>query len=440
MSRFLEDDQEGFEVVPVDEPAATRAAPIDGPASATSALDPTPDAEVDEFFDEEPVAENFGADPQVDDYHADEYLEEPEPAKRRGSWLKSGLAVLISLGVLLGGGYFLVTKVMDGVIGFTAVDDYPGPGDEEIVIDIPAGATLTEMAEILTDSGVVASARAFLNAANDTPGSSSIQPGSYLMKTRMSGTQAVAALMDRANQLTDRVTIVEGLRNSVVVEQLSTQTGIPVADFEAALADPAALGLPDWAEGATEGFLFPETYEHDATPTAEEILGQMVQQFNQVIAELDFVAKAEALGVDPFDALIIASIIEKEIQDPAHGPDVAQVIYNRLDDDMMLQMDSTVMYANNSSGTVTTTDEERASSSPYNTYVHTGLPPGPISNPGANSLSAAVNPTTGDYLYFVATNPLTGETRFADTWQEHEANVAIFQKWCRDNPKECSGG
>ena len=104
---------------------------------------------------------------------------------------------------------------------------------------------------------------------------------------------------------------------------------------------------------------------------------------------------------------------------------------------MALQLDSTVIYAVNSPGTITTTDEERANPSPYNTYVHQGLPPGAISNPGKNSLNSAVNPTSGSYLYFVAVNPTTGETKFASTWEEHEVNVAQFQQWCRDNPGHC---
>ena len=100
--------------------------------------------------------------------------------------------------------------------------------------------------------------------------------------------------------------------------------------------------------------------------------------------------------------------------------------------------DKTVVhYANNSSGKITTTDQQRANPSRYNTYLYEGLPPGPISNPGRNSLEAAVAPSSGSLLYWVTTNPETGETKFASTMDGHNANVAEFQRWCQAHPGQC---
>lgn len=409
MSRFLDDD------------SAEQADPIE-PAQYAEELEAA-------SYDE-PLA--------YDEY--DYYEEELPPASRRGSLIKNLLAIGISLAVLIGGGYFVVTKLMDGYLSFTTVADYPGPGEEEVIVEIPTGATLTDIGNILEAQDVVASAKAFVSAANENAAASGIQPGSYRLKTKMRASDAVLALLNLENMDRSQVTIPEGLRNTLVVQRLAEQTGLPAADFDAVLADPASLGLPAWANGATEGFLYPETYAYDASPTAFEIISQMPAQFNKVATELDFENKAAALGYSAFDAVTVASIIEKETRDPKYGPDIAQVLYNRLKTDMPLQLDSTVIYAVNSPGTVTTTDEERANPSPYNTYVHKGLPPGAISNPGYNSLNSAVNPTTGTYLYFVATNPLTGETKFASTWAEHEDNVREFQQWCRDNPEHCTGG
>lgn len=397
MSRYLDDD-EGIESEPAD---------VDY------------DLDDEEFYDDEPTQ---------------------PPVKRRGSWVKNLLAISISLAVLVGGGYFVATKIHEGFLGFTSVADYPGPGEQAIMVEIPTGATLTAIGDLLVEKEVVASRKAFLAAAQETAGASGIQPGSYELKTKMKAADAVVALVSRETLVRNQVTIPEGLRNSVVIQRLSEATGIPAADFEAALADPAVLNLPSWANGASEGFLFPETYSYDSTPTAAEILSQMTAHFNTVATELDFVAKAAAQGVSPHDAVTIASIIEKETRDPKYGPDIAQVLYNRLKAGMKLQLDSTVIYAVNSPGTVTTSDEERANQSPYNTYVHAGLPPGAISNPGRNSLSAAVNPTSGTYLYFVAVNPLTGETKFASDSAGHAANVAEFQQWCRDHRDQCTGG
>lgn len=387
--------------------------------------------------DHEGLATDFFVDDGSVDH--DDYADEPmpPPVRRPGSWLKNLLAIVLSLGVLLGGGYFVVTKVMDGYLSFMSVPDYPGPGEQEVMVEIPSGATLTDIADLLVEADVVASTKAFLSAAQDNSGAAGIQPGSYQLMTRMKASDAVTALVNRDAMVRNQVTIPEGLRTTLVLQRLSEGTGIPVADFEAALADPAALNLPEWANGQVEGFLFPETYAYDATPTAVEILSQMPIQFTQVTAGIDFVAKAQALGYSPYEAVTVASIIEKETRDPTYGPDIAQVLYNRLRMDMPLQLDSTVIYAVNSPGTITTTDEERANESPYNTYVHKGLPPGAISNPGLNSLTSAVNPSSGTYIYFVAVNPDTGETKFASDAAGHQANVEEFQAWCRANSDRC---
>lgn len=371
------------------------------------------------------------------DYFDDAVDPMPPSTRRPGSWLKNLLAIAVSLAVLVGGGYFVVNKLMDGYFSIVTVPDYPGPGESEVVVEIPSGATLTDIAQVLVDQGVVKSTKAFLQAAKDTPEASSIQSGSYRLLTAMSAKGALAALLDLDNLVRNQVTIPEGLRNSQVLQRISEATGIALADLEAALADTANLNLPDWANGATEGFMFPETYAFDTNPTAISILSQMPAQFTQVTNGIDFVGRAQALGISPFEAVTVASIIEKETRNPDYGPDMAQVIYNRLRIDMALQMDSTVHFAVNSSGTVTTTDQERAFDSPYNTYLHKGLPPGAISNPGVNALQSAVNPTTGDYLFFVTVNLDTGETKFAADYTAHQANVAEFQAWCRANPGSC---
>lgn len=375
-----------------------------------------------------------------DCYYEDEFYDEGEDEQpRRGKILASALAIVVSLAVVVGGGYVVYTKVLDRAISFGAVADYEGDGSESVIVDIPSGSTLTQIGEILVDNDVVASRKAFQRATTANPQASSVQAGTYNLKRHMSAEAALDALLDLSNLVPqNQVTIREGLRNSEVVTVLSEGTGMAVESIEQALADTSVLGLPDWANGASEGFLFPNTYAYDDQTTPGDLFQQMVEQFNTVIADLDFVNKAEALGVTPYEALTIASIIEKETRDPQYGPDIAQVIYNRLHEGMRLQLDSTVIYAVNSPGTVTTTDEERANPSPYNTYMYAGLPPGAISNPGRSSLEAAVNPTQGDYLFFVAVNPETGETKFASDEDGHAANVAEFQQWCQANLDQCT--
>lgn len=358
------------------------------------------------------------------------------PRRHKPSWGKSLLAVLLSLVVVVGGGYLVYSKVHG--FKFSSTADYPGPGEQDVTVTIIAGSTISQIADTLVEADVVASSKGFVRVAEDNPAAASIQAGSYVMKTKMKSTDALGLLVSRTTMVSHNITLREGLRNSEVVASLTEQSSLTAEHLNASLADPAALGIPEWGKGNPEGFLFPETYTYDNNTTSTQMLVKMTAQFDKISTSVDFVNQAKARGIDPYDALIVASIIEKEVNNQVYANDVAQVLYNRLAKGMKLQLDSTVIYAVNSPGTITTTDEERANDSPYNTYVHEGLPPGPISNPGQWALAAAVNPTSGDYLYFVAVNPDTGETKFANDWAGHEANVALFQQWCQSNPDRCS--
>jgi UPF0755 protein len=134
------------------------------------------------------------------------------------------------------------------------------------------------------------------------------------------------------------------------------------------------------------------------------------------------------------DVLTKASIVQAEAGSTSDMGKIARVLENRLADGTPLQLDTTVNYANGKTG-VTTSASDRANPSPYNTYMHAGLPPGPISSPGEDALRAVLAPTPGDWRYFVVVDPDTGETLFAKTGEEHQANVKKFQQWLRANPQ-----
>ncbi|MEV0973952.1 endolytic transglycosylase MltG [Microtetraspora glauca] len=225
------------------------------------------------------------------------------------------------------------------------------------------------------------------------------------------------------------VTVNEGLRLSQVLKDLSTATGKPLKEFERAAKDGEALGLPAYAKGALEGFAHPATYEVSPTSSPEEILAAMVTRFRSVAEDTNLVEGAKRVGRTPREIMTIASIVQAESHDKHDMPKVARVIYNRLNrtPEMKLQLDSTVLYGLNKFA-IKASNEDLRSRSPYNTFARLGLPPGPIGNPGADAIEAALNPAVGRWLWFVLTDPEKGITKFADSESEFFKLVEEYNK------------
>ncbi|GAA3680022.1 hypothetical protein GCM10022224_050280 [Nonomuraea antimicrobica] len=209
-----------------------------------------------------------------------------------------------------------------------------------------------------------------------------------------------------------KATINEGWRTSRLFDNLSRMTGEPAESFARAAEDGRALGLPPYAKGRLEGFAHPGTYTFTDAATPAQILAAMVTRFRETADELGLASRRA-----PLDVVIIASLVQAESPTEADMPKVARVIHNRLARDMMLQLDSTVRYGlGKDRGEVTVEDTKLRS--PYNTYRHLGLPPGPISNPGEAALKAALNPAAGTWLYFVLTDQKRGTVEFATSDEE----------------------
>ncbi|WP_432533540.1 endolytic transglycosylase MltG [Kineococcus arenarius] len=350
---------------------------------------------------------------------------ERRPRRRRG---RAVVVLLVAL-ALVGGGTWAAWGALEPVVSrLTATDDYEGAGTGSVDVKVESGDTGTAIGRTLQEAGVVKTTEAFVSAAAANPGMASIQPGTYRLKEQMSAAAAVALLLDPTSKITTRLTVPEGLRVRQVVELIGEQTPIAAADVEAALADPAAIGLPASAGGNPEGYLFPATYEVDPDETAVELLTSMVDRTKQALTEL---------GVPPereHEVVVMASIAQKEARTPEDMAKVTRVLLNRIEDGMNLQLDSTVSYGTDGT-TVTTTAEQRATDTPWNTYMHPGLPAGPISNPGEAALRAAVNPEPGPWMFFVTVDLATGETLFATTGAEHAANVELFRQYLREHPE-----
>jgi UPF0755 protein len=360
---------------------------------------------------------------------------EPDRNRRRPSrGAFSCLAVVLALAILLGGGYvaysFGLSALRDRL---RPPADYSGSGSGKVMVEIKDGDAASDIAATLKTRGVVRSLEAFTDAARDDPKSVGIQVGFYQLRKKMSAEAALAVLVRPANRIRNVVTVPEGLRVDQIVDLLVEKTKFSERQYERVLASPRTIGLPSYAQGDPEGYLFPATYELAPNATPRSILTSMVQRYESAVADLDLTAKAKALGYSAHDLMTVASIVQSEGRLANDLPKIARVLYNRLDEDRPLQVDSTVVYIFRSEGKITTTDAQRATDSPYNTYRNAGLPPTPISAPGEAAIKAALEPADGSWLYFVTTDPSTGETRFATSYRDHLKNVRLFRAYCQEN-------
>jgi len=369
---------------------------------------------------------------------------DPAPPKKKRRGLIALAITLVALLVIVGGGTaYALTVYRDKVceiatdfcdaFGLTPVIDYEGTGNgEEAVVIVRSGDYGDDIARTLHDSGVTMTFQAvyqYLIAHPDI----TFEPGNYRLQKQMSAESAVAALRDPANRIVNQVVIPEGMAVDQAFVQLSAGTGIPVEDFTAAAEDYTQFGVPEESPGI-EGWLFPATYTFDPGLTAEDVIQQMV---DVMISRLD------GAGVEPEDRLDIlrmAALVQRE-----SGPNVedmrkiARVFYNRLAKDMRFESDATVAYGTGNTHTVWTTAEERADpSNPYNTYVHKGMPYGPIGLPGMDAINAAIDPANGPWLFFVPVNLKTGETVFSETADQHQAAAERLYAWCRANAENAS--
>ena len=360
-----------------------------------------------------------------------------EPNRRT---MQSFAALIVSLAVLVGGGFAAYHFIGPAIEKFVATDDFPGPGTGSVEFEVASGASGSEIGAALVKAGVIKSTSAFISAASDNPEQSkAIQPGTYTMKKEMSAKDALAYLADPAHRSAKRVTIPEGLWASQIYSILSKASGIPVKDYQKAAKDTKALGLPSAAKGNVEGWLFPSTYEFDKKSTAADQLAILVKQSVKVMTD-------EGIAKDKWEeTMILASIIESEAGSSNDRRKVSRVFWNRLEQPTaetvgFLQSDATVSYGVGKRAVAPTEDQKKDESNLYNTFRHKGLPPGPIANPGKDSIDAAADPAKGPWLYFVTVNPSTGETKFAETLAEHDRYTQEFFAWCKEHPEaKCFG-
>ena len=313
-----------------------------------------------------------------------------------------------------------------GLIAFIVYDHVTqlGHPGELITVTIPKGATGREVGEVLAEAELVEYEGFFRFAAKLDGTMQPIQHGEYDLSKGWSASQLLARLYegpDRYENMNQfKVTVPEGL----ALSQVAALFGDPAAFVVAASnADHRKrLGI---AQPTLEGYLMPNTYFFDETPTASAVVDRMVSQFEREYAKL--VAKIpDAEAYDIHAVVTIASLIEEEARVDDERALVAAVLYNRLEEGIALQMDSTLQYALKKYGQ-RMLNEDKNVDSPYNTYKYAGLPPGPISSPGAASLRAALEPAHVDYLFFVSNADGLTHT-FSTTQREHEEAVRRYRR------------
>jgi peptidoglycan lytic transglycosylase G len=272
-------------------------------------------------------------------------------------------------------------------------------------VTIASGMTAAEIGQLLEEEGVIESAVDFVDLVKSRGTENGLLPGKYSFSGDLQLLQVVDMLEKGEGSETFKITIPEGRSSSQIAADLTKDGHISGTDYADLCAQPTGFELPqiggeDAPELTTlEGLLFPSTYWLVEGDAATQLIGAQLAAFGTKTASLPW-EKAETLGMTPYEVVIVASLIEKEVSVPAERELVAAVIYNRLEQGMTLGIDATVRYALDK-WTGDLTDEDLEVDSPYNTRVVEGLPPTPIANPGLAALQAALEPAGVDYLYYV---------------------------------------
>ena len=403
-----------FEILGLDqEPEAVPATPRP-PAGPT--VDPGFDAEEPPWGPEQ--------DQSVDDAgDGDDFVALPSGAGRGGGrrWALALLGLLAVIVLLAGVGALWVKGQVD-----------PGNPGDEVALTIPAGSTTSDIATLLADKGIITNATVFEWYLRFNDGGS-FQAGDYDGLRTNSSMGDVKTILDAGPVPPKPVTFLvrEGLWESETRQLiLDTFPGMDQAALDAALADTHPPLQPAGSSNL-EGFLFPATYEVPVPQLSDPqaLVDQMVAAFTRTadatgLPDAATLLKGEAgnATITPYDALIVASLVEAEAKVPEDRPKIARVIYNRLAQGMTLGVDATVLYLKQDR-TDSLTQSDLATDSPYNTRVNRGLPPTPINSPGQASIDAALHPADGDWLYYVLTDT-DGHHYFTNSYSDFQRAVA----------------
>jgi UPF0755 protein len=289
--------------------------------------------------------------------------------------------------------------------------------EDTVSISIPTAATGSEIAALLQEAGVVASAESFFRAAVANPKAASIAPGTHSLSLKISGNTALDQLLD-PKRIADLIKIAEGAWNSEVFAQMIATKNWSANPSESAKQVVLPSGIT-----ALEGVLFPAQYSFAEGTSQVEALQSMVSRFSKAISKIDFVDPESKLNTQQL--ITLASLVQAEGRSEDFAQ-ISRVVRNRLALGMPLQFDSTVHYVMKSRGEIFLSSKSTKLRSPFNTYQNRGLPPTPIGNPGLEALKAAIAPAQGDWLFFITVAP--GDTRFTKSFSEFNNWKLLYKK------------
>lgn len=332
------------------------------------------------------------------------------------------LVVVLVLGLVLGGCTAAITKLVRG----------PDMADGPVTVRVEEGMGAGGVAELLEEKGVIRNATVFKFQARLDDRASRIRPGSYELAPGATFDDILTAMTAAPSEApTFKVTIPEGLTVEQTLERIADAKGSPFKIGQLRKALPA-VALPAWVpqdlpDGSErfEGMLFPSTYDLLRNDPAPDVLSKLVEQ-TEIVMDRVGVPRRQR-----YETLIKASLIEREARVRKEQPVIASVINNRIEEPMRLQIDATVVYAKyRVTGEIVNQvlTEDLQLDSPWNTYAIDGLPPTPISGSGESAIEAAANPDNTQFLYYVVSDRQTGEHAFAETLEEHNANVARYRE------------
>ncbi len=302
----------------------------------------------------------------------------------------------------------------------------PKSSPEKILYEIERGEGAKSLAEHLKEEGILQKKRAFLLGHFLFYSQKTIKAGEYIFDLPLS-IQKILHIITNGKILLHAATIPEGLTLMEIADHLESLGFSERQAFMKASEDTTAISVIDSEARDLEGYLFPETYFFPKGVTTEKIVSSMTTQFKDTFSE-EWTRRSDEIGLTIREIVILASLIEKETSLPDERPLVSAVFHNRLKKQMKLDCDPTIIYALKQDGQFK--DRLRTKDlrldSPYNTYLYRGLPPGPIANPGKDSIAAALYPADKDFLFFVSKND--GSHHFSRSFREHQNAVNKFQR------------